>query len=208
MEDVVQTTTGIIGISTFALTMISIPLYFIYSGPPPAKNILLRILITMLLCTGLIAFMVGFRQIVIQTDAAYDWLATLCLSFGLAYVILVFVAAAIEAGAVLGREKRIDPTVIGSGGEGSLLIYGPIQRLMAASFLVVAGIIIRGAGMLPDWTGWIAFCIAFIQLLFIPTMFYKTEPSVFYSINGWNIPILGGLFLTWILIVSILFLTG
>ena len=59
MDEMIKHWTGIIGIGMFILTVIEIFLYFIYSGPPPARNILTRIFINMFTCTGSIAFMDG-----------------------------------------------------------------------------------------------------------------------------------------------------
>ncbi len=56
----VQHWTGVAGIGFVALNMIVIPLYFVYSGPPPAWNVLTRILMNMLALLVLIAFLVGF----------------------------------------------------------------------------------------------------------------------------------------------------
>lgn len=198
--------TGIVGVSIYLLGMVVLPLYFVYDGPPPVSNILTRILLNMLACTGLIAFMVGFRQLIIEARPDYDWIGTLCFTAGLVFLTLTFVADSIQVGSVIGTSGGIDPTTIGSGGEGSLLIYGPIARLLTALLLITAGAAILGTHILPKWTAWMAQAVAVFHLALVPSIFSGTEPSHFYSINGWGIPVAGGLFLLWILAVSIVML--
>jgi hypothetical protein len=200
----VQYWTGIVGIGTFVLTIVVIPLYFVYSGPPPARNVLTRIFINLFVLIGVLAWVVGFRHIILQARPKLEWLGTLCLAIGLAHVVLTFVADSLQAGSVLGKTERIDPTLVGSGAEGSLIIYGPISRLLEATFLAAAGSAILVTGMLPGWTGGLAYAVGVFNLAFVPTLFYKTEPAHVYSVNGWGIPVAGGLFIAWILVVSTL----
>lgn len=202
-ESFVQTTTGIVGIVMFILTMLEIYLYFVYSGPPPTQNILIRVFIDLFICIGLIVFSAGFRHIILRTYPDYELLGTLCLVWGLTYSLLTFAANSIQVGSILGKKEPIDPTLVGSGGEGALLIYGPIARLITAAFLASAGSVIIISGFLPAWLGWLAYFVGIFNLALVPSIFYKTEPAFFYSINGWGIPVAGGLFLTWILLVSI-----
>lgn len=208
-DSTVQHLTSVAGIGIFALTVVVIPLYFIpYSGPPPTWNVLTRVLIDMFVLTGFIVFLVGFRHTILSARPDYEWLGTLCLAVGLAFVLLTFAADSIQAGSVLGAQERIDPTRVGSGAEGAWLIYGPMARLLSATFLASAGSAIHVTGVLPGWTGWLAYAVGAVHLALVPTIFYKTDPAHFYSINGWSIPVAGGLLLTWILVVSILLVPG
>ena len=61
---------------------------------------------------------------------------------------------------------------------------------------------IRGAGVLPDWTARAAQTVALFHLAMVPTLFSGTRPADFYSVNGWNIPVAGFLFLAWVLAAS------
>jgi hypothetical protein len=197
--------TGFFGIAMFVLGMTVLPLYFIYSGAPPAWNILTRTLVNMIACIGLIGFSIGFRSIVLKSDSDYEWLSTFIYSIGLAYAIITFVADSIQVGSVWVSKNPIDPTLVGAGGEGALLIYGPIDRLLIALFLFACGLSIVKTGILPIWTSWLAWIVSVFQIALIPSIFYMTEPSDFYSANGWNIPVAGGLFMIWVLVVSIFF---
>lgn len=201
----VQYLTGLAGIGIFALTAVVIPLYFVpFRGPPPAWNVLTRILVDMFVLVGFVVFVVGFRHTLLSERPALEWLVTLCLAGGLALAILTFVAHATQAGSVLGAQGRVDPTRVGSGAEGALLIYGPVARLLTVTFLASAGSAILLAGVLPGWTGWLAYAVGAFHLALVPTIFSGTDPARFYSINGWSIPVAGGLLLSWVLVVSIL----
>ena len=195
--------TGIAGIAMYALGMIEIPLYFIYSGPPPVENILTRVLINMFACVGLIGFISGFRSIIVQTNPVYKGLGSFIFSIGFAYAILTYVADSIQVGSVWVSKIPIDPTLVGAGGEGALLIYGPIDRLLTTVLLVACGLAIIMTRIIPIWTGWLACLVSVCHIAPVPTIFYMSEPSDFFSANGWNIPIAGGLFLIWVMIVSI-----
>jgi hypothetical protein len=198
--------TGVFGIGVFALGMTVLPLYFIYSGPPPIWNILTRTLVNMFACIGLIGFSIGFKSIIIKSNSDFEWLSTFIYSIGLAYAIITFVADSIQVGSVWVSNNSIDPTLVGAGGEGALLIYGPIDRLLIAVFLIACGSAIVKTGILPVWTSWLAWIVSIFQIALIPSIFFMTEPSNFYSANGWNIPVAGGLFMIWVLVVSIYFI--
>jgi hypothetical protein len=203
-ELLLQRLTGMVGIGIFALTMVEILLNFVYSGPPPARNVLTRIFINLFVLMGVIAWAVGFRSLIAQAGFDYEWLGTLCMAIGLAHVALTFVADSIQAGSVLGKQEPVDPTLVGSGAGGSLMIYGPISRLLEAAFLASAGSALLVTSLLPAWTGGLAYAIGIFNLALVPTLFNTTEPAYFCSINGWGIPVAGGLFMVWILVVSTL----
>ena len=203
-----QEWTGVLGISIFVLSMLVMPLYFIYSGAPPTWNVLSRILINLFVCVAVIIFFVCLRSVILQARPEQELLATLSMVFGIVFAVLTLVANSIEAGSVLGSTTAIDPTRIGSGAEGSLLIYGPIARLITATLLIVTGLALAASGLLPMWISWLGYVVAAFHLALIPTIFSKTDPAHFYSVNGWGIPVAGGLFLTWLLVTGIMLITN
>ena len=125
------------------------------------------------------------------------------LTSGLVFVTLTFVADSLQVGAVLGTVGELDPTMIGGHGEGSILIFGPMARLLTALFLITAASAILGTRLLPAWTARMAQAVAVFHLAMVPSLFSGTLPARFYSINGWNIPVAGGLFVTWLLAASV-----
>jgi hypothetical protein len=195
--------TGIAGIGAFAMTLPVIVLYFIASDPPPVWNVLVRVLLNTLLCAGFLVFVAGFSILLHQAPSVHAWLAAVVFAAGLVFVTVTLVANAIEAGAVLHAGTNIDPTRMGSGGESSQVIYGPIARVLTALFLLAAGAASLATGVTPAWTGWFAIAVAAFHLALAPTILSTTDPSRFYSLNGWSIPIAGGLLLTWVLTASI-----
>lgn len=195
--------TGISGITVYVLAMLVLPLYFIYSGPPPVSNILTRSFANMFATASLLVFITGFRQLIKESVPNSEWLATLCFNFGFAFVMTVFVSDAIQVGGVLGKEGGVDPTIVGAGAEGAILLFGPIARLLTSAFLGLSSLAILRTKILPQWTALLGLLLSLFHLALVPTIFSGTITSYFYSINGLGIPISGGLFTFWILIVSI-----
>lgn len=200
--------TGILGIGMYILVLLEIPLYFLYtptpSGTPPALIILLRVLVDMVVCLGLIGFFSGFRTIVSHSAPDFEWMGTFIFSCGLAFSVVALVADSIQAGSVWAANTNpVNPTWVGYGAEGALLIYGPINRLLMTTILFASSTLIVKTRLFPKWTALLGYIFALYNLSFLPTLFYMTTPLDFYSVNGWNIPIAAGLFFVWILIVSI-----
>jgi hypothetical protein len=200
--------TGSIGIALYILVLLEIPLYFTYTptpeGTPPVNIILWRILIDLFIALGLIGFFSGLKNIIAQAAPGWEWVGTLIYSCGLTFATIALVADSIQAGGAWAAGTRpVNPTFVGHGADGALLIYGPINRLLNTIILVVSGILIIKTRLVPVWTAWLGFLIALYNAAFIPTLFYMTTPLDFYSANGWNIPIAAGWFFLWILIISI-----
>lgn len=201
--------TGIFGISMYLLVLLEIPLYFVYtptpSGTPPTTVILLRILVDLFICMGLIGFFSGFRTIITQSAPDFEWLGTFIFSCGIAFSVVALVADSIQAGSAwVAGTNPVNPTFVGYGGEGALLIYGPINRLLNTTILIAGSVLILKTRLFPKWTAWLGILIAIYNLSFVPTLFFMTTPLDFYSTNGWNIPIAAGWFFLWIFIISIL----
>ena len=195
--------TGIAGMTMFALTLAVVPLYFIYPGPPPAWNVLTRSVVGMFQLVAFLGFVVGLQSLIRRAGPEEDVSSTLLASLGAVLVAVTLVAVAHEAGRVLGKTDPFDPTLVGSGAEGSLVIYGPVGRILTAAFLAASGAAIRRARLLPAWSARTAFVLAALELAFVATIFSGTDPAHFFSVNGWHLPVLGSLFSLWILAVSI-----
>ena len=202
---------GFWGIALYLLILLEIPFYFVYTptpaGTPPPSIVLIRILIDLFVCLGLFAFFSGLKHILSERFPEYNWLNTFILATGIAFPVVALIADSIQAGSVwaLG-EKPVNPTWVGFGAEGALLIYGPVNRILTATILISCGTLIMKTHFLPRWTAWLAFIISIYNLAFIPTMFFVTTPLDFYSVNGWNIPIAAGYFFLWVFIISIILL--
>ncbi|HEX6625341.1 MAG TPA: hypothetical protein VF064_16625 [Pyrinomonadaceae bacterium] len=195
--------TGMAGVATFALILATVPFYFVYSGPPPARNVLARSLVGMFSLVALLGFVVGLQALARRARPGEEAPATLLGSLGVILVAVDFVAIAQEAGAVLGRTDPFDPTLVGSGAEGALVIYGPVGRILTAALLAAAGAVTVRARLLPAGVGWAAFALGAVQLAFVATYFSGTDPAQFFSVNGWHLPVLGSLLGLWILSASV-----
>lgn len=207
MNDVgVRRATGIFGVMVAAITLVELPLYFVYSGAPPASNVLTRILLNLFLLAFLMVFLAGFRHLIRRADPEYEWVGTLAFGAGLVYVAITLASDSLQAGAVLGATSGpIAPTITGPLAEGQFLMYGSIGRLMTAVFLVAAGFAVLRTEVLPRWTGWTAYAFALVNLAFVPSMYFGTDPARFYSAVGWGTTAIAASLMTyWVLAASII----
>ncbi|MEU3829931.1 hypothetical protein AB0F36_32135 [Streptomyces sp. NPDC029080] len=200
-ETTARRLTGLAGIATAAAFMVEVPLYFVYSGPPPDANVLARLLIGIIALACLIVFVTAFRELVKWARPACEWVGTMAFATGLVYATVTLVSSGLEAGAVIAADHPIDPTVTVSG---TYILYGSIGRLMLALFLGTVGYGISRAELLPPWTGRSAFALAGVNLAFVPSLFFGNDPAHFYAANGWGTTALMGAVLSyWLLALGI-----
>ncbi|MFI9170179.1 hypothetical protein [Streptomyces lincolnensis] len=193
--------TGLAGIVTAAALIIEVPLYFIYSGPPPDSNVLARLLIAIISLTCLIVFVTAFRELVRRVNPAYEWVGSMAFSAGLVYTTVTLVSSGLEAGAVIAADHSIDPTITVSG---TYILYGSIGRMLLALFLTAIGYAISRTNMLPRWTSRSAYILAGVNLAFVPSMFFGNEPANFYAANGWgSTASVGAILSYWLLALGI-----
>ncbi|MEU4038751.1 hypothetical protein [Streptomyces collinus] len=200
-ETVARRVTGIAGIATAAALIVEVPLYFVYSGPPPDWNVLTRLLIGVFALAFLIVFVTAFRELVKAADPAHEWVGTMAFAAGLVYTTVTLVSSGLEAGAVIAADHPIDPTIAVSG---TYILYGSISRLMLALFLTAVGYGISRTDLLPRWTARSAFVLAGVNLLFVPSLFFGNTPARFYAANGWGTTALMGAILSyWLLALGV-----
>ncbi|MFG2722121.1 hypothetical protein ACGFW5_28105 [Streptomyces sp. NPDC048416] len=193
--------TGVAGIAAAAAFIVEVPLYFIYSGPPPDSNVLARLLIGILALAFLIVFVTAFRELVRRVNPGCEWVGTMAFAAGLVYSTITLVSSGLEAGAVIAVDHPIDPTVTVSG---TYILYGTIGRLMLALFLTAVGFAIARTRLLPRWTSRSAFVLAGINLAFVPSLFFGRTPAHFYAANGWGTTaLMGAIFSYWMLALGI-----
>ncbi|WP_330346233.1 hypothetical protein OHA09_34165 [Streptomyces longwoodensis] len=189
--------TGLAGIAAAVCFIVEVPLYFLYSGPPPDANVLTRLLIGIVALAGLILFVTGFRELVKQVSPAHEWVGTVAFATGLVYATVTLVSSGLEAGAVIATDHPIDPTITVSG---TYILYGSIGRLLLTLFLTAVGYGITRAHLLPRWTGRSAYVLAAVNLAFVPSLFFGNEPAHFYAANGWgSTALMGALLSYWLL---------
>ncbi|WP_329528486.1 hypothetical protein [Streptomyces sp. NBC_01462] len=200
-ETIARRRTGYTGVAAAIAFIVEVPLYFVYSGPPPDANVLSRLLIGTIALAFLIAFVVLFRELVRAAAPAYEWVGTAAFAAGLVYATITLVSSGLEAGAVIAAAHPIDPTITVNG---TYVLYGTIGRLLLAFFLTAVGYVIIRANLLPRWTGRTAYILAGANLLFVPSLFFGNTPSHFYAANGWGTTaLMGALFSYWMLALGI-----
>ncbi|GAA3154347.1 hypothetical protein [Streptomyces echinatus] len=200
-ESFARRLTGVAGIVTAVALIVEVPLYFVYSGPPPDANVLSRLLLGIVGLTGLAVFVTAFRELVRRTRPDYEWAGSLAFAVGLVYSAIALVSTGLEAGTVIAVDRPIDPTITVSG---TYILYGSISRLLLALFLATLGHVVSRTDLLPRWVGRSAYILAGCNLAFVPSLFFGNTPSHFYAANGWGTTALMGALLSyWLLAVGI-----
>lgn len=196
---------GIAGVMMGLSVMLSIPLYFIYAGPPPAWNVLTRDLVNLISFALMLVFIACFSHLIRRADEESGWLASIFYGAGMLFVAVALVATALEAGVVFGiPDGTVDPTIDGPLAHANILMHGSIKRLLTVVMLVPAGYAVLRTGILPRWVAWGAYLIAAANLAFVPSLFFGSDVTKFYSAIGWGNSAFVGSFLGyWILAVGI-----
>lgn len=206
--------TGVFGLVLVALGWAMYPLYWV-PGPAPqfqdtarfidywASNsnlVLARVLLDIVFCACLLVFASGFRHLIRQARSDYEWVGTLAFGALLVLSTVTLVGASLEGGAALDTAAGpADPTAIRALSEGYILIYQSIGCILIALFSAAAGYATLGTGVLPRWTGWIAYASAILNLVAVP-IGLSSAPAALLAwavISAFPLPI-------WLLIVSIL----
>jgi hypothetical protein len=206
MDDAqVRRVTGLSGIALTLMTVVAIPLYFMYEGPPPAWNVFTRDLVGLISCALLIVFFGGFSLLLRRCGPAHEWAASIFQSAGMLFVAVGLVALSLEAGVVFGApDGSLDPTTDGPLAHGNILIHGPVKRLLTAILLLAAGFAVIRTRIVPVWIGRAAYAIAVFNLVFVPSIYFGKDATQFYSALGWGNTAFCASFLAyWILAVGI-----
>ncbi len=197
----IRKATGVAGLIAAILTLIEVPLYFVYSGPPPDSNVLFRSLLGLLGLPLLIVFMTGIRQLVKGADPSYEWVGTLAATAGVAWLTVLLVSTGLEVGAVIAAPEPIDPTISVSG---TYILYGTIARLLEGLFALTLGIAVLKTAIMPRWVGWSAIVMAAVNFAFVPSLFFGNVPANFYAANGWGTTAsMGAVTMIWLIIVNV-----
>jgi hypothetical protein len=171
---------GFAGLLVGAGGVLSVPLYFIYSGPPPLWDVLTRNLVTIVVAMALIVFLAGLRRAL-----GSDWLTDVVYGAGVIYTAVILVGVSLEAGVAYGQPGA-DPTTTGPLADGDILIHGSIGRALTVVILGTAGYLIIRDRALPRWTGYLAYAIAAVNLACVPSLYFGHSASTFYSALGWG----------------------
>jgi hypothetical protein len=210
---------GAFGLAACLLTVIEFPLLMLGGMPPSFSNIqafsayvsrtnvfyLHRTLLDMFIFVFLMAFMAGFRQVIIRKRPEREWLATSFFGIGMVYSALTLVSDSVTGGVGLDSVGgNPDPTAIRALTESTILMFGSVGLILIAALLFLAGYLIITDAALPKWTGWVAIAAAILNFAFIPSMYFGNDPQGFYTASGWGPAVAATFpFLLWILVASI-----
>jgi hypothetical protein len=193
--------TGFACLAAAVAFIVEVPLYFVYSGSPPDSNVLARLLIGILALGALLLFMTGFRELIKSVSPRHEWIGGIAATAGLAYVVVTLVSSGLEAGAVIGTDHPIDPTITVTG---TYILYGSIGRMLLGIFLASVGYAISRSQALPRWTARSAYVLAALNVAFIPSLFFGNKPAFFYAANGWGTTAsMGAILSYWLLAMSV-----
>ncbi len=179
----VRRLTGGFGLAIVVLNWAMFPLYMISGQVPLFQDtarfinywtsinglILTRVLLDIFECACLLVFAAGLRHLIRQARSEYEWVGTLAFGAALSLSTITLVAASLEGGQALDTVNGLaDPSAIRALGDGYILIYQSIGCILIALFSAAVGYATLGTGMLPRWTGWIAYAAAILNLVAVP----------------------------------------
>jgi len=211
--------TGAFGVAGFVVFLVALPLYFLGSQPAArledtvqfsdsvsrASTLILTraTLADPLITACLLVFLAGFRRLLRQARADYEWVSTLVFGAGLVVITLELAGDALAGSAALDTSVKADPSVVRGLWEGSFVFYGAIGLIMSALLLASAGYATLATAVLPRWIGWVAYAGAVVNLVAAPSIFGGTDYTGFYTASGYVTFIAQGAMVIWLLIASI-----
>jgi hypothetical protein len=150
-----------------------------------ANQTLFTILIDTFLMAALLVFLGGFRQIITHTRPDLQWVANIAYGAGVLFIAVTLVGDGMEGGTALDTIGLTpDPSSLRALTVGHTLLFGSIGCTLNALIAAASGYVILASGALPAWTGWIAYAVAGLNLLSVPTMFGGTSPDSFFAAGG------------------------
>lgn len=189
-EGKVRRWTAAFGIAGFIVFLAAMPLYFL--GPPAimpqdagfidyvtktSSYIVARAgLADPLLISCFLVFLAGYRYLIKQARSDYEWVSTLVFGAGLLYVALQLVGDALQAAGALAATTGADPSVVRALFEGSAPLYSAVGLIPEAFMLAFVGYTTIATGIVPRWTGWVAYVGAVIVL--------ADAPAIYMGFNG------------------------
>ena len=209
---------GAFGVAGFVVFLVALPLYFGGMTNAPLEEaerfsdyvtsvnraILIRTsLADPLIMSGLLIFLAGFRHLIRQVRQEYEWLGTLVFGAGVLVITLELVGDGLEAGAALDTVAKADPTVVRGLMEASFPLYGAIGLIMSALLLASAGCATLATGMLPRWTGWVAYTAALANLVAAPSILGGSDYTLFWSAPGYVTFVAQVAMVIWFLVASL-----
>lgn len=205
----------VVWLAIFPLYTLGDPAVSLYDGASIAHDlfrlrhvVFTRILLGLVLYVTLMVFAVGVREIIRRASPNHEWLGTLSFGAMVVWVGVTLVANGLEGGAALdARGGHGDPSVARALTMGYLLIYNSsIAFVVTALYMGTVALATLATGILPRWTGWLAWLSVVLCVLAIPTMYVgPADPTGFYNAAGWGAALIANLPpLLWFLAVGVI----
>lgn len=171
---------------------------------------LIMIMIDTILMGALIVFLAGFRQLISKVRPDLEWITDLAFGAGLVFVGVTLVGDSLEAGAALEAvNPHADPSALRSLTEGHMLMFGSISCVLLALVSAASGYVTLASRALPVWTGRVAYVVAVLNVLAVPTMFGGTNDTSFVSAGGVGVAVFATFpWLAWVVAVGIVTIRG
>ncbi len=195
--------TGIFGLTMVLFWLGQFPLYMqgdpsvsMYDGAALAQDfyrvhnvVFTRVLLDLGLYVAAMLFAATFSQLIRRARPDYDWVATLVFGAMAVWVGVTLVANGLEGAAALDTlGGKADPSAVRALSEGYLLIYNSaIAFAITGLFLGAAGYATFATGILPRWTGWVAYIGTALCVISVPSMYGgPIDFHGFYNAGGWG----------------------
>lgn len=192
--------TGALGLASIVVQLAGF-IFGFAGGPPPNVNDATKILVyakdshfaatsaLFLFLIGLslfIGFLAGLRAIAVAAAADQEWLATTTFGAGIAIAVIAIVGIGLGlAGLAVGVSSHADAAQVRLLAELSALFGGATSLVPMAFFLGVAGSLGATTKILPRWlalVGWIGSVLVLITAF---TAYAGSDPTAFWSANGY-----------------------
>jgi hypothetical protein len=195
--------TGWFGLALVVLALGQFPLYMqgdpsisVYDGAGYARElfrtqnvVFTRILLDLGVYVTAMVFAAGFGNLIKQARPDFEWVGTLVFGAMAVWIGVTLVANGLEGAAALDTlGGKADPSAVRALTEGTLLIYNSsIAFAITGFFLGVAGYATFATGVLPRWTGWVAYIGVLLCAVCVPAIYGGPVDSTrFYNAGGWG----------------------
>jgi hypothetical protein len=157
-----------------------------------------------------IVFLAGFRQIIKNSAEGLEWIADLTYGAGLVFVGTTLVGDAMEGGAALdAQDAHPYIAVLRALTEGHTLLFGSIGCVLLALISASSATVILRSDVLPRWTGVVAYVVAALNVVAIPTLFGGTSDTSFIAAGGLGVTIFATFpWLAWVIVVGVVTVRG
>lgn len=174
-------------------------------------NVFLTIvLIDTVLMAFIIVFLAGFRQIITHARHDLQWIADVGFGAGLVFVAITMVGDAMEAGSALDVVRLTpDVSAIRALTEGHAVMFGATGCVLLAVVSASSAYCVLASGVLPRWTGVVAWVVAALQIFGLLTIFGGTSDHEWFSSGGVGVTLTATFpWVAWVITVGIVTIRG